>query len=207
MALRTAAVSLLTVAASAVFVTSGVVPASASCVAPVPIPDAVTQADVVVVGTVTATRSENRVATIRVEERWKGTVGNTFEVVGGAGTERMATSVDRTYEVGRRYLVFAQEPAAHGAPGTFGGRYEDNNCSSTQPWNENLAQFRPETAAIIGAGQVGAGQVTPPSRSSSLRHSHRSDLVWVPLAIVIAVVVVVGMTYRGRRRSFSIKGG
>ncbi len=117
--------------------------ARASCAPPLVIADAVAQSDVVVVGTVTATRSRDRIASVRVEESWKGNAKGDFEVQGGPANDNEATSVDRTYAVGTRYLLFAYEPASHGSPSTFGGKYEDNNCSATQTWNSSLSAFRP----------------------------------------------------------------
>ncbi len=139
------------VAATALLAAGSTRPAAASCAAPISITDALAHADIVVVGTVTATRSHDRIATVTVEETWKGAVGTTFEVFGGPDRDNEATSVDRTYQVGQRYLLFASEPAAHGNAAIFGGRYEDNSCSTTQIWDPALAQYRPATAVTAPA--------------------------------------------------------
>ena len=136
--------------------------ASASCAPPVAISSAVAQSDVVVVGTVVATRSRGRIATLAVDEVWTGQVDNTFEVYGGPPDDNTATSVDRTYDVGTRDLLFAYEPRAHGSSPIFGGRYEDNDCSNTQPWNETLAAFRPGSATIV-SGPVESPRAHPAS--------------------------------------------
>lgn len=113
--------------------------------------EAISQADIVVVGTVLKTRSLNRIATVQVEDVWKGDVGAKFELVAGPSSDRSFTSVDRTYELGQRYLLFGFEPAAHGARATFGARIEDNRCSLTQPYHDELAADRPATAHLIAS--------------------------------------------------------
>ncbi len=146
-----------------------VAPARASCAPPLRVPDAVAQSDVVVVGTVTATRSRGRIATVSVDELWKGKPTRGFEVYGGPAKDNMATSVDRTYVVGARYLVFAYEPAAHGNPSTFGGTYEDNNCSATQPWKGSLTAYRPADATVIDHGAAPIPPESATRRGAKLR--------------------------------------
>jgi hypothetical protein len=115
---------------------------------PTGLAEGIADADLVVVGTVVSTRSHHRVATVHREEQWKGHVAPTFEVFGGPADGHVITSVDRTFTVGERYLLVAREPAAHGEPSTFGGRYEDTQCSSTRRWTEALARYRPATATV-----------------------------------------------------------
>ena len=105
-----------------VFVVGSASVASASCAAPVPLTDAVATSDLVVVGTVTAARSNNRIVTVAVEDIWRGDADAQIEVAGGPDSLSGATSVDRTYVVGQRYLFFILEPALHGGSGTFGAR-------------------------------------------------------------------------------------
>ena len=151
-------------------------------------------ADIVVVGTVTARVAATRFATIAVEEQWKGVVDHQVDVYGGPSQDNTATDVDRTYQVGIRYLVFAFEPATHGSSGTFGGRYEDTSCSATQPWTESLTQFRPTTATIT----------PPPTTSSSapLAPSSAGADNTTPWFIAIAAAAAaIGLTVAvGRRR-------
>jgi hypothetical protein len=105
---------------------------------PMPADEAVVFGDVVFVGTVLRTENEGRWATVRVEERWKGSrdLGDTVEVRGGPepGT---ATAVDRTFAPGR-YLFFVQRGQAG---------LTDTACSTTQPWTESLARLRPADVA------------------------------------------------------------
>ena len=102
------------------------------------------------VGTVVGLTNEGRWATFKVEELWKGTPGSgQVEVRAGPadplGPNQAATSVDRHYEPGGRYLVFARDPRAHGFSSNWGsgGRFEDNDCSATQPYVAGVARFRP----------------------------------------------------------------
>ena len=189
----------LVVAGVSVLAFAGGDPAGASCAPAVGVADGITQADVVVVGTVTSARSADRVATIHVEEVWKGEVGETFEVFGGPAAENALTSVDRTYEVGRRYLLFAREPAAHGNPAIFGGRYEDNDCSSTQLWTDSLVQYRPATASVVGkrAGNAPPVPTSPPAAAGA---SHGSTVGWWLLVVPVGcgLLLAIGLIRRGR---------
>jgi hypothetical protein len=171
-------------------------PAGASCAPPLGVADAIARADVVVVGTVTATRSRDRIATIRIEESWRGAVGGSVEVAGGPATENMATSVDRTYRPGVRYLVIAREPSAHGEQGTFGSRYEDNGCSATRPWTDDLARFRPATAT---ASPTSAPRSTPHPVDVSRRGGPRLGGVVAAAALAAAAAGVVVLLVTRRR--------
>ncbi len=196
--LRSVAVLALALSGGAALVLAGSDPAGASCMPPPDVPTAIAQSDIVVVGTVTSARSQDRVATVHVEERWKGDVDPTFEVFGGPAADGMATSVDRTYEVGGRYLLFAREPAAHGDPATFGGRYEDSGCSTTQAWTDALAQFRPATATIIGDNGDG---VPPVSTSGAPPASHATDVRWWLVVVIVGSGSVLTATVISWRRS------
>lgn len=155
--------------------------------APLDVPDAIVQSDVVVVGTVTATRSRDRIATVKVEEVWKGDVGNTLQVAGGPAEDNAATSVDRTYVVGTRYLLFAIEPGAHARQGTFGARYEDNSCSTTQTWSESLSAFRPVSATVVTEPPP-----TPVSTRPGAASTRESRTTWWLLAAVFGGATIAG---------------
>jgi hypothetical protein len=139
---------LLVVLAAAGVALASAPAASASCVVAPPLDQAIAQADVVFVGTVDATDHDGLTATFRVDEVWKGNVGETAVVHGGPGIaaleeaaqkgQGVATSVDRTYTQGKRYLVLPY--------GKAGGVFLDNVCSSTQLFTDELVSFRPTTA-------------------------------------------------------------
>jgi hypothetical protein len=202
---RFAAALALVLAGVAVPLLGGSEPASASCAPPVGIADGIAQADLVVVGTVASARSGNRVATVHVEEVWKGDVGESFEVFGGPAAENALTSVDRKYEVGRRYLLFAREPAAHGNPAIFGGRYEDNDCSTTQAWTDTLLQYRPATARIVGKRVSNAPPVSTLPPAAAARAPHDSNIqLWVLVAAVgSALLLTIGLIRRRNRPAAS----
>ncbi|MGI8791870.1 MAG: hypothetical protein ACR2H3_01610 [Acidimicrobiales bacterium] len=185
---RRRAVAVSVVLVCGLFLLAGPVqPAGASCAAPLDVPDAIVQSDVVIVGTVTATRSRDRIATVNVEEVWKGDVGNAFQVAGGPAKDNAATSVDRTYAVGTRYLIFAIEPGAHSSRGTFGARYEDGNCSTTQTWSESLSAFRPASASVVTEPPPTSVLTRPGATSPG-----ESRTAWWLLAAVFATATVAG---------------
>lgn len=104
-----------------------------SCIQPPPIPEAVAQADIAFVGTVTAVVNEGRWATVSVEEIWKGPdMPKVVEVHGGgqAASESMA---DRSFTVGARYVFF---------PFVEEGILTDNICSSTAELTPEIS-YRP----------------------------------------------------------------
>lgn len=191
-----AAVGVTLATAALLFGSAG--SAAASCMPPAPVPDAMTQADVVFVGTVTSTRSRDRIATFQVLERWKGDVGRSVEVFGGPATDRSATSVDRTWAPGTTYLVFAIEPAAHGYEPTFGGRYESSTCSTTQAFTEQLAANRPPTATRLSTeppvAPTSAGPATPTRRGSDWTRSGAAS------AAVVALLIAAALLWRARQR-------
>ena len=93
------------------------------------------QADVVFVGTVQVLVNQGRTATFAVEEQWHGErLPATVHVHGGPDDPNSASSVDRSYDAGMRYLVAAY---------IVEQRLTDNACSATQPWSEELLAFRP----------------------------------------------------------------
>ena len=139
--------------------------AEASCFRPPDVEADLVSSDLVFVGLVTELANENRWAVFRLEEVWKGDPGgDRVEVRAGPGP-RAATSNDRTYVAGERYLVFASDLS--GGPGAWvdsgeGARWVDSACSATRPYESSLGRFRPgpvssesgssvATAVIVGA--------------------------------------------------------
>ena len=127
-------------------------PASASCAAAPTVEQGLSTSDLVFVGTVKTLTNRGRWPTFQLEQLWKGTPGtNRIEVHAGPadppGPNEVATSVDRTYELGVRYLVMARDPEAAGFQRLYGSsnRYEDNICSATRPYATALDCFRPKS--------------------------------------------------------------
>lgn len=104
------------------------------------------EAEVVFVGTVTATAHSETTAEVAVEEIWKGPDLEAEEVViGGSGQDGAMTSVDRFFQVGETYLFL---------PFPEDGVLRDNSCTSTAPMSPDLAVFRPDDARTIDDGTV-----------------------------------------------------
>ena len=112
----------------------GAMPAAASCALPVPIEQALREADSVFVGSVIRLANGDRTATIAVDEVWRGPDLAAQVVVHGGPDEEMFTSVDRTWEAGATYLVLAS---------IVDDQLSDNACSNTQPWSDDLRALRP----------------------------------------------------------------
>jgi hypothetical protein len=153
--------------------------ALADCLLPPPVQDALTSADSVFVGTVTATTNRDTWANVTVEEVWKGRDQPASVIVHGGPGGNAGTSVDRTFEVGTKYLFFPYVDERLGLA--------DNSCTSTQPWGAGLLPFRPAnvrapTGAAEGAGFDIGGVVGP-----------------LVVAIVVgALLLGAGMLARGR---------
>ena len=173
--------------------------AAASCAPPLPLDDALAQSDLVVVGTVTATRSNDRIATVAVEDHWKGDSPNVIEVAGGPDAANAATSVDRTYAVGTQYLFFIFDPAAHGSPGTFGARYEDNNCTDTRPYTSDLDRLRPASARRVVSAPPTQPTLPAPAPPSSGRDTGAYVVVAVLSVVLLAGVIVLIWRRRATR--------
>lgn len=98
----------------------------------------------VFVGTVVDVRHDTT-ARFEVEEVWVGDVGSEVIVLGGPDEPGMATSVDRTWQVGTKYLVVTH---------VDGGQLLDNSCSPTQEWDDALESARPATAHAPTGGST-----------------------------------------------------
>lgn len=144
--------------------------------------------DLVFVGSVTDLANGDRWATFRVEEIWKGDPeGDRVEVrAGPAGRTGApaATSVDRTYVAGQRYVVFASDLSRRpGAVFDFGdgARWIDGACSATQLYEPSLDRLRPPDAGPV---------------SSQTALSGTSVLVGVVVTLAVAAVTVVVLRKR-----------
>jgi hypothetical protein len=112
--------------------------ALADCMMPPPVEEVVESAEIVFVGTVNATTNRGTWANVTVEEVWRGPDQPSTIVVHGGPAGNAATSVDRGFEVGVKYLFFPYADAQVGLA--------DNSCTSTQPWAEPMAALRPADA-------------------------------------------------------------
>ncbi len=110
-----------------------------SCVSATPrrSPDAFT-------GVVLSTRSQGRVATVRLE------TGVLVEVVGTPNAGNGATSVDRTYQVGGRYEI---HPVNGASP------FLDNACTATRLLALMPPPPKPQTTSAIGWPVVAGGVI------------------------------------------------
>lgn len=128
--------------------------ASASCIPPVPGESPLDSADAVFVGTVTGIANNARWATVHVEEVWAGPDQPVEVVVRGGPDGNTATSVDRTYIVGARYVFGVT---------IVNGELQDNACSGTTPAEAidleamRPADVRPPIGADTGSTEDGGG--------------------------------------------------
>lgn len=161
--------------------------------------------DSVVVGTVTATTSHRRVATVAVEDSWKGTQLARLEVLGGPDVRGDGGStVDRTYDVGVTYLFFLRSGGSRN-----GDVWMDNACSPTEPYRTELAQHRPAAAQLVTPSATVAPSTVAPSVEDALStrastgDSSTGDSSAAPIAVVALVVggVAAGAVVLLRRRS------
>ncbi len=110
--------------------------ASASCLALPPGQAAWASADAVFVGTVTSVANGARWATVHVEEVWIGPDQPAEVVVRGGPEGNTATSVDRSYTVGMRYVFGVT---------VVDGQLHDSACSgTTQADAIDLDAMRPD---------------------------------------------------------------
>ena len=148
--------------------------AQASCVAPLPIREQVASAGLVFVGTVLSTSDRDRVARVRVESIWRGPEVPTYiEVHGSPVTGPGASSIDRTYSAGTRYLFVlysADQPL------------QDNSCSGTRVYSNEVAALAP----------AGARSPAPATAGDEIKNA--AVLYWLPalgfLALVAAAAVI-----------------
>jgi hypothetical protein len=123
----------------------------ADCMMPAPVQEAAQSAEIVFVGTVAETSNHNSWASVQVEEVWRGPDLQADVIVKGGPAGNMATSVDRSFEVGVKYLFFPYVDAE-------GRGLADNSCSNTVQWSPDLAQLRPADARQpLGATDAGTG--------------------------------------------------
>lgn len=152
-------------------------PVGADCEPAGPPADVLPTAAVAFVGTVT--RVTGAVATIAVSEVWAGQVGASVDVYGlrlghpHGPDEAPASEDDRVWTVGRTYLVL---------PSAEGGVLQDNICTATTEWTDDLAELRPADAIIREPSAEGG-----------------SFPIAMPLIGLVVVVLVVASAFAFRR--------
>ncbi len=177
-------------------------PAAASCMLPPPLDKALANAPVAFVGTVLETKHDGRIATFEVENVWKGSVGRRVVVNGGPAITEMeaaeangqvvATTVDRAYETGVRYLVIPFEAR--------GKVLRDNACSSTLPYTAKLAGHAPP-GATPPADKSDADAAPPglaPAKSQ-VDGVEPWQFVLIGLGMAVVLAVALAIARRGRR--------
>ena len=183
-------------------------PAAASCAllpgtAP---PNPYAALPVVFLGTVVTTLEQDRLAIVRVESVWNGPdLPATVEVRGSPalGTPvpagmGVATSVDRTYQRGQRYLF---------APINDRPPFEDNACTPTRVYSPDLEAFRPASARpplAAGSGNAAAPGLPVTGPLGDLSGVAITAAQWWPFALVVAVgaaAVGAAVAWRVRRRA------
>jgi hypothetical protein len=155
--------------------------ASASCaVLPGQAPGSFASAAVVFVGTVMSTSNHDREATVKVESIWRGPDMLTYvRVIGTPEPSAQATSVDRTFQTGQRYLFVLGNPSSP---------FQDNACSATQPYTSGLASQAPADAR---APQPGGDPGLP---------SAISLLPWSGVGLILIVAGAGLIAWRRRTR-------
>ena len=165
--------------------------ALADCAMPPDIKTAALSADIVFVGTVTATENRGSWATVMVEEIWRGPDQPAEVLIKGGPGGNSATSVDRTFEVGVKYLFFPYaDPGTEPLPGAVSG-LSDNSCTSTTQWSEDLAGLRPSDAHA-------------PSAAPAAAAGFDFGGILGPIAVAVVVsgaLLVVGLLARSRQAS------
>lgn len=134
----------------------GLVPGSAagSCAEFPPLEEHLAQAEVVFVGTVTAVTDEQRTGLVEVEEIWRGPALPAEVTIHGGFEDLGFTSADRSFEVGTRYLFAASFDD---------GGLQDNACTATRPWTDELSRLRPATASSPAVESDPDGQLAVPA--------------------------------------------
>lgn len=131
--------------------------ALASCMEPPPLEQHVAMGEAVFVGVVRQVTNQGRTAVVDVQEVWAGPdLPAVVTIRGGPDDPTMATSADRNFEPGLRYLF---------AVSVSDGQLQDSSCSATQAWHDELDQYRPTDVRSPEPveGAAGTGMVSVPT--------------------------------------------
>lgn len=181
----TAGVLVALVSAAVVVASAG--PAAADCAQDDrPLEQQLDEAEYAFVGTATEVTNRGRTATFEVDEVWArptdgATVGSQVVVHGGPDEPNSASSVERTFETGVRYLVF---------PHVEDGRFTDDICTPTTTWSEELGDARPATAQEVDGDLDGESDLVATATSTP----------WIIIGVSVLVGLVAVALVSARRR-------
>ena len=178
---------IVTVVALAALVATSAA-AQASCARPLSLGDQIGKSPLVFVGTVAFASDNERVARVKVESIWSGPDLPAYaDVHGSPVTGQFAfSSVDRTYRSGVRYLFMlfsARQPL------------QDNNCSATQVFTDELRAFVP----------AGARSPAPATFIDEIQNSSRQ--YWLPIVAVVLIALVAASIGMWRMRRSGARRG
>ena len=168
-------------------------PAAASCIlAQGSLKDRLANEKIVFVGTVANVQAAGRLAHVAVESVWRGDVEDAVRVRGGTLASNTASSVDRSFKTGERYLFVPYRGN--------GVRFNDSSCSDTQRWRPQLARLRPADAS--GETPVENSSEAPVHGGEGTDGDGGSGpLTWLAGGGVLALLALGGVVLLRRRRS------
>lgn len=155
--------------------------ARASCAVQLPLSESLAASSVVFTGTVVSVTGGNRIATVLVDDVWKGgPLPEQVEVRGGPGDPRSITSVDRSFVKGDKYLFF---PINEAPP------FEDNACTATREYSPELENTRSPDTSGTGAPRIDppAKDVAVPAPNEGPSQATKGLLFAVSLGIALAL--------------------
>ncbi|TMD01530.1 MAG: hypothetical protein E6J05_01565 [Chloroflexi bacterium] len=171
---------------------AGVSSASASCAGggPRSIGDQLAISPVVFVGSVVYTSDQDRVARVKVESIWKGPSMAAYVDVHGSPVSGpfTASSVDRHYQAGHRYLFV---PVNATMP------FDDNSFSLTQPYTAELAAMAPKDAR----------SPAPASFNDYVQNFAGQNPLVIPILLLVLAVAATIAIVRLRRVASQRRGG
>lgn len=187
--------ALLVAAVTATVLGVHMTPALGSCAMPAgSLRERLQAAEIVFVGSVISTDAGGSVATVAVESVWRGAVDDNVVVRGSEGAPGTISSVDRSYQEGRRYLFVPWRGN--------GQRFRDNSCTDTRPWRARYAPLRPASATDVTPEASPAAPESPSSDGTAAGSAGAGPpvlLVVTGAAALLGAAAVVALAARRRR--------
>lgn len=167
------------------------VAAHASCAVQLPLSESLAASSVVFTGTVVSVAGGDRIATVLVDEVWKGgTLPEQVEVRGGPGHPESITSVDRSFVKGDKYLFV---PINEAPP------FEDNACTATREYSPELENARSlDTSGSDGTQADPPGDDVPGSAPDEGPSQAMKGVLFV-LFFGVALAVGYGLKRKAQR--------